>query len=133
MQTHGLNPCKLTGWTHLSNEAHKMISKRIMRLLIPLVAFGFSSCAYAEVIWIDVRSMAEHVIDHIDGDVRISYDQILHAANVLMPDKNTEIHLYCRSGKRAAKAMLALQDAGYNNVSNNGSISDTRKTRGLKE
>ena len=75
MQTHGLNPCKLTGWTHLSNEAHKMISKRIMRLLIPLVAFGFSSCAYAEVIWIDVRSMAEHVIDHIDGDA-VSYTHL---------------------------------------------------------
>ena len=110
-----------------------MISKRIRSLLFSLVALGFSAGAYAEAIWVDVRSMAEHVIDHIDGDVRISYDQILQEANVLMPDKNTEIHLYCRSGKRAAKAMLALQDAGYNNVSNNGSISDARKTRGLKE
>jgi phage shock protein E len=49
----------------------------------------------------------------------------------MFPDKTTEIHLYCRSGGRAGRAMNALEDAGYTNVSNAGGIEDAREARAL--
>ncbi|GAA4092625.1 rhodanese-like domain-containing protein [Zhongshania borealis] len=96
-----------------------------------LVALFLSTTAYAEPAWIDVRSELEHRIDSINGDVRISHGEIVQELSKILPDKNAEIHLYCRSGGRAGKAMAALQAAGYSNVSNAGSIDDARNQRGL--
>ena len=87
----------------------------------------------AEPVWIDVRSAAEHVVDHIDGDRRVSHDEIVPAAAELFPDKDTPIYLYCRSGGRAGRAQAALQQAGYTQVFNAGGIDDARKARGLSE
>lgn len=85
----------------------------------------------AEAVWVDVRSSAEHKLDHIKGDLRISHSKIVAEVSKLFPNKETEIRLYCRSGRRAGKAMAALNKAGYENVSNAGGIEDARKERGL--
>ena len=77
--------------------------------------------------------MSEHGIDHIKGDVRISHDNIVRGVNEMSLTQNTEIRLYCRSGRRAGNAMSALKAAGYTNVVNKGSINDARKERGLIE
>lgn len=98
-----------------------------------LVTLGFSSLASADTTWIDVRSVVEHKLDRIEGDVRISHSDIVEGVNQMLLDKDTEINLYCRSGGRAGKAMVALQNAGYINVSNDGGIDDARKKRGLLE
>ena len=98
-----------------------------------LVALCFSALAHAEVVWIDVRSAIEHKIDNIEGDIRIPHDEIVQQLTTRFPDKDTEIHLYCRSGGRAGKAMAALQEAGYRAVENAGGIADARKQRGLVE
>ena len=90
-----------------------------------------SSLSHAETVWIDVRSSPEHFLDNIEGDTRISHDDIVQEVNKLFPDKSTEIHLYCRSGGRASKAASALKEAGYTSVSNEGGIDDARKERGL--
>ena len=98
-----------------------------------LMAMCFSSLSNASTVWIDVRSVIEHSIDNIEGDVRISDGDIVEEVSEILPDKSTEIRLYCRSGGRAGKAMSALRDAGYTNVSNVGGINDARKERGLSE
>jgi|TARA_R110001599_G_scaffold93853_1_gene244495 phage shock protein E len=98
-----------------------------------LVALFLSATAYAEPAWIDVRSEIEHRIDNIEGDPRIAHTEVVQELSKLFPDKDTEIHLYCRSGGRAEKAKAALLNAGYNNVSNAGGINDARKARGLNE
>lgn len=87
--------------------------------------------ARADTVWIDVRSWLEHAADHIEGDIRISHDEIVKEVVRLFPDKSTEIRLYCRSGGRAGAAESALREAGYENVSNAGGIEDARKERGL--
>ena len=110
-----------------------MNRKNFNHILLLLVTMCFSSLSYADTVWIDVRSVAEHTIDNIDGDVRISHGEIVQKVNEMFPDKSTEIHLYCRSGGRAGKAMSALKEAGYVNVSNVGGIDDARKERGLSE
>ena len=106
--------------------------KNILLLLIVVVVSLASYRVCSEPIWIDVRSSIEHALDNIDGDVRISHTEIVNEISALHPDKNTEIILYCRSGGRADKALLLLNDAGYKNVLNAGSINDARLARGIE-
>lgn len=94
-----------------------------------MLAFG--PVVSAETVWIDVRGVFEHVLDNIEGDVRISHDEIVEEVEKQFPDKDTEIHLYCASGERASKAREALIEAGYENVWNEGGIDDARRARGL--
>lgn len=89
--------------------------------------------ASAEPIWIDVRSAFEYQIDHIDGDLRISHDEIVPEIQKRFPDKSSEIKLYCRSGARADTAKRLLNEAGYQNVVNVGGIGDARNVRSLSE
>lgn len=98
-----------------------------------LIAMSFSSISNADAVWIDVRSVVEHKIDNIEGDVRISDGDIVQEVGELYPDKSTEIRLYCRSGGRAERAKTALIDAGYTNVLNVGGIDDARRERDLNE
>jgi phage shock protein E len=42
-------------------------------------------------------------------------------------DKNTEIRVYCRSGRRAGIALAALEEMGYTNATNVGGINDARE------
>jgi phage shock protein E len=98
-----------------------------------LIAMSFSLLSNADTVWIDVRSVVEHSIDNIEGDVRISGGDIVQQVSEIYPDKKMDIRLYCRSGGRAEKAMYALEKAGYTNVSSVGGINDARKERGLSE
>lgn len=109
-----------------------MACKISTRVSLLLVAIFISALSLADTTWIDVRSDLEHRIDNIDGDLRISHTEIVQEVGKLFPDKSTEIKLYCRSGGRAAKAMSALQEAGYHNVANAGGIRDARMQRGLE-
>ena len=107
--------------------------KILAKISLLLMAISFSSLANADSIWIDVRSEVEHSIDSIEGDVRISHGDIVQGVSEMFPDKESEIQLYCRSGGRAGKAMSALQQAGYTNVSNAGGIDQARRKRGISE
>jgi len=109
-----------------------MIRNFLCRTTLLIVFMCFSTISFADVVWIDVRSSFEHAIDSIEGDIRISHDNIVAGVNKLLLDENTDIRLYCRSGARSNNAMLALKEAGYKNVSNGGGITDARKYRGLK-
>ena len=102
--------------------------KQIITFIMTLC---FASLATAEPAWIDVRTVEEYKQDHIDGDIRISHEQIVAEVTRLFPDKTQEIHLYCRSGRRAGIALAKLKEAGYINVSNIGSIGDAREVRSI--
>ncbi len=97
--------------------------------ILLVMAMSFSALLQADTVWIDVRSAVEHKIDHIEGDERISHGDIVSKVNSLYPDKNTEIRLYCRSGGRAGKALVALEADGYTDVKNAGSIQNARNER----
>jgi len=107
----------------------------MMSNLLKICVVVFASIIYVGAIasdsdvWIDVRSEAEHKRDNIDGDILISHKGIVKGVTMLYPDKNTPIHLYCRSGHRAGIALSALKSAGYKNIRNAGSIEDARRER----
>jgi len=71
---------------------------------------------------IDVRTKAEFDAAHIDGAILIPYDQIKEKISEYVKDKNTEIALYCRSGRRSGIATTVLKELGYKNVENYGSM-----------
>lgn len=106
---------------------------KLRQAILLVAAMSFSALIQADAAWIDVRSAVEHKIDHIEGDERIAHGEIVSKVNSLYPDKNTEIRLYCRSGGRAEKALIALEADGYTDVKNAGSIENARSERGIAE
>lgn len=101
--------------------------KKILFIFLMMPMFAFSG---DDIVWIDVRTEAEYQADHIEGDLNIPHVSISKVAE-LFPDRETEIQLYCRSGRRASFAMEALNKLGYQNVSNSGGIEDARRERDL--
>lgn len=72
---------------------------------------------------IDVRTEAEYNNRHIDGAILLSIDDIDEdtVSNVI-DSKNSVIIVYCQSGNRSSQAVSLLNDLGYNNVYDLGSI-----------
>ncbi|MDK2898987.1 MAG: phage shock protein [Patescibacteria group bacterium] len=72
---------------------------------------------------IDVREPSEYEAGHADGAINIPLGNILKA-DFSEVDKNKPIYVYCRTGKRASQAKIAFEQAGYNNVTNIGGLTD---------
>lgn len=104
----------------------------LVRMPIFVLTLLMGSLVFADTVWIDVRSAAEHAADNIPGDLRITHVDIVDELAALVTDKDADIRLYCRSGNRAGVAQSALEAAGYTNVTNVGSIGEARQERGLK-
>ena len=101
----------------------------LVRLVLVLATALGAPAALAEARWIDVRSTWEHKLDSIPGDPNVPHDEIADAIGTLVPDKSSEIVLYCRSGGRADVAQQTLERLGYTNVRNAGGIDEARKER----
>lgn len=70
------------------------------------------------VVLVDVRTLDEYRTGHKEGSLNIPADEVEQLAPRLLPDKNAVIMLYCRTGKRADKALEALRKMGYSHVEN---------------
>ena len=73
---------------------------------------------------IDVRTLPEWEKNKIDNTLLIEWQDLLTAVNEMGIKKNREILLFCRSGNRSGKAKKILEENGYTNVKNLGSIQD---------
>jgi rhodanese-related sulfurtransferase len=65
---------------------------------------------------IDIREDREWALGHITGAEHIGKGVIERDIEGKVPDKNTEIILYCGGGFRSALSAEALQKMGYRNV-----------------
>ena len=72
---------------------------------------------------VDVRSPEEYQT-HVEGAVNIPYDNVKERLAEFGEDKNREIVLYCKSGRRAGIAKTVLTGNGYTHVFNAGGYSD---------
>jgi len=73
------------------------------------------------VILLDVRTQAEFDEGHIPGAVCLPSEDI--TPDLPLPfDKDAEVLVYCRSGRRSAEAAEKLADMGYANVADFGGI-----------
>lgn len=94
-------------------------------LILMMMVCGMQVHAETEY-WVDVRTTGEYETGHVKGSTHIPYDEIADKITALTSDKSARIHLYCRSGNRAGKALKVLQDMGYDNAHNDGGISDLK-------
>lgn len=125
----------------------------ILMLIISLSLFGFTSCqqennnqesttaliTYEQItpeeakkimdtqkayVIIDARTEAEFAEGHIEGAILIPEYEIEQKAEQEIPDKDTLILVYCRSGRRSKIAAESLINLGYTNVKEFGGIID---------
>ncbi len=76
---------------------------------------------------IDVRTRPEYDAGHIDGAILIPYDVIAEQVADHTTDKQQQIVVYCRSGRRAGIAQQQLLEMGYVHVENAGSLAAARR------
>lgn len=74
------------------------------------------------IILLDVRTKAEYQEKHIPKSTLIPVDVLENEANSKIPDKNSEIFVYCKSGGRSARAVKILKKLGYTYINNLGGI-----------
>ncbi|MDB9769886.1 rhodanese-like domain-containing protein [Gammaproteobacteria bacterium] len=112
--------------------------KKILLTLMVFASFGAFAADKLETtqasnpILIDVRTDAEWNDGYIETAIHIPLDKILQKIEFATENKEQTIYLYCRSGKRSAKAEKALQSIGYINVKNIGGIKQASSSLQLK-
>ena len=78
-----------------------------------------------DAIIVDVRRDDEYKAGHIPGAVLLTNETMTaEKAASLIPSKNTEVFVYCRSGRRSKEASKKLCDYGYEKVVEIGGILD---------
>ena len=73
---------------------------------------------------LDVREQEEFNTGHIHSAILIPYTEIETMAEEMLPDKDKQILVYCRSGRRSKVAAETLAGLGYTNVKDFGGIID---------
>ena len=73
---------------------------------------------------LDTRTQEEYDQGHIPGAIVISHDKIEEKAEMMLPQKDQLILVYCRSGRRSKLAAEALAKLGYTNIKEFGGIID---------
>ena len=77
-----------------------------------------------EVIILDVREQDEYDSGHIPGAVLLPVGSIDEdTATEVIPEKDSTVLVYCRSGNRSKTASSALAELGYTNIYEFGGIS----------
>jgi phage shock protein E len=94
-----------------------------------LLSLLFFSLTSISVTVVDVRTQDEWNRGHLEGALHIEWQDILQLSSDI--NKDEKIYLYCRSGNRSGKATKILEDAGYINVINAGSIQEASKLLGI--
>lgn len=77
-----------------------------------------------EYVIIDARTQEEFAQGHIEGAIMIPEYEIAEKAEEKIPDKDTLILVYCRSGRRSKIAADGLVKLRYTNVKEFGGIID---------
>ena len=77
---------------------------------------------------LDVRQADEFKVGHIDGAVLVPHDTIAEKIGAVVPNKNTPVYVYCRSGRRSAIAIGAMKKLGYTDLTDLGGIDEAKKS-----
>lgn len=77
---------------------------------------------------VDVRTLDEYNTSHIENAILIPLDTITTEPLEQIPDLDAPIIVYCRSGNRSNQALGLLEDIGYSEVYDLGSINNWEGT-----
>ena len=73
---------------------------------------------------IDVRGKDEYEKGHIKDSILIPLDTLENTIEDIVKNKDSQILVYCRSGRRSAEASKIIKSLGYNNIYDFGGIID---------
>ena len=105
-----------------NNNTEKLILKVTPEIIEKLVESR-------EIILLDVREESEWNDGHIKGATHIPLGNINNETLKEIP-KNSQIYVYCRSGRRASEAKSELHELGFNKVINLGGIIEWQENGG---
>ncbi|MEN8077389.1 rhodanese-like domain-containing protein [Clostridioides difficile] len=73
---------------------------------------------------VDVREKNEYEEGHIKDSILIPLDTLENTIEDIIKDKDSQILVYCRSGRRSAEASKIIKSLGYTNIYDFGGIID---------
>ena len=97
--------------------------KNTYEQITPAEAKGIMDSEHNYII-LDVRTEEEFAEGHIAGAILIPDYEITEKAESVLTDKDQQILVYCRSGRRSKNAASQLVELGYSNVKEFGGIID---------
>ena len=71
---------------------------------------------------IDVRSPGEYASGHVQGAINLPLSRFEQEIGHVAPDKSVPVMIYCLSGGRSGGACRLMQQLGYRQVINGGSV-----------
>ncbi|MBR1965271.1 MAG: rhodanese-like domain-containing protein [Lentisphaeria bacterium] len=109
--------------------------KALLSILSGIILLAVSGCCSTEskismgnnAVLLDVRTPEEHKSGYLEGAVLLPLAELESKTVNKIPDKNTPIYIYCRSGRRAGTAIEKLKAMGYTDLHNLGGLKDARK------
>ena len=108
-----LTGCGGTGAEQASKAAYQQITQEAAKEMMDT----------QEVVILDVREQHEYDSGHIPNAVLLPVGTITEdTAAVVIPELDSVVLVYCRSGNRSKTASQALADLGYTNVYEFGGI-----------
>ena len=113
--------------------------KKLFSILSGIVLLLISGCSSTEgkismennAVLLDVRTPEEHKSGYLEGAVLLPLAELESKIVNEVPDKNTPIYIYCRSGRRAGTAVEKLKAMGYTDLHNLGGLKDAREKLNL--
>ena len=118
-------------------RAYDMIMRRKTIVVILMVLVGVLVGCFGpkggkmklpdNAVLLDVRQADEFNDGHIDGAVLVPHDTIAEKVGAVVPDKNTPVYIFCRSGRRSAIAVEAMKKLGYTNLTDLGGKKKKKK------
>lgn len=85
----------------------------------------------ADTIIVDVRTASEYADGHLDGAVSYDLNGGILAASLDELDPDAEYVVYCASGNRSSQATRMMMDAGFDDVTDLGSVDEAAEATGL--
>ena len=85
----------------------------------------------ADTIVIDVRTADEYAGGHLEGAQLLDLSAGQVEAAIPSLDPEAEYFVYCRSGNRSAQAIALLEQAGFSNLTNLGSLDQAAAATGI--
>ena len=86
--------------------------------------FPLSDGNSANEVIIDVRTPEEFASGHLEGAVNINLQAPDFEEQINALDKNGSYAVYCRSGNRSAEAVSLMENVGFTDVEDYGSVQE---------
>lgn len=89
------------------------------------------SVVNAGAVIIDVRSAEEFMAGHLEGALNYNVEDGTLSAQLESLDPSADYIVYCRSGRRSAIAADLMRNAGFESVTDLGSLEDASSSTGV--